>query len=134
MRRDHLSECRDLFRRSLFIVGEFGGNDYAAALGAFLPLQKVHTFVPHIVDSIGKGIEVRVTDMPPAFVPQFSFPHVHYSQSSFRPPAGVCALVQKLIAEGAVELVVPGVLPIGCFPNPDVPDHLPQAAGDVRHS
>ncbi|VAH74520.1 unnamed protein product [Triticum turgidum subsp. durum] len=72
-------ECRDLFRRSLFIVGEFGGNDYAAALGAFLPVQKVHTFVPHIVDSIGKGIE-------------------------------------KLIAEGAVELVVPGVLPIGCFP------------------
>uniref|UniRef100_M8BN16 GDSL esterase/lipase n=1 Tax=Aegilops tauschii TaxID=37682 RepID=M8BN16_AEGTA len=50
-------ECRDLFRRSLFIVGEFGGNDYAAALGAFLPVQKVHTFVPHIVDSIGKGIE-----------------------------------------------------------------------------
>ncbi|KAM3348029.1 hypothetical protein ACQJBY_021749 [Aegilops geniculata] len=72
-------ECRDLFRRSLFIVGEFGGNDYAAALGAFLPVQKVHTFVPHIVDSIGKGIE-------------------------------------KLIAEGAVELVVPGVLPIGCLP------------------
>jgi hypothetical protein len=25
-------------------------------------------------------------------------------------------IVQKLIAEGAVELVVPGVLPIGCFP------------------
>jgi hypothetical protein len=25
-------------------------------------------------------------------------------------------LVQKLIAEGAVDLVVPGVLPIGCFP------------------
>jgi GDSL-like Lipase/Acylhydrolase len=24
--------------------------------------------------------------------------------------------MQKLIAEGAVELVVPGVLPIGCFP------------------
>lgn len=72
-------ECRDLFRRSLFIVGEFGGNDYAAALGAFLPLEEVHTFVPHIVNSIGRGIE-------------------------------------KLIAEGAVDLVVPGVLPIGCFP------------------
>ncbi|XP_047057525.1 GDSL esterase/lipase At5g45910-like [Lolium rigidum] len=72
-------ECRDLFRRSLFIVGEFGGNDYAASLGAFLPLEQVHTFVPHIVNSIGKGIE-------------------------------------KLIADGAVDLVVPGVLPIGCFP------------------
>ncbi|PNT70158.1 hypothetical protein BRADI_2g06970v3, partial [Brachypodium distachyon] len=72
-------DCRDLFRRSLFIVGEFGGNDYASSLAAFRPLEEVHTFVPHIVNSIGKGIE-------------------------------------KLIAEGAVELVVPGVLPNGCFP------------------
>uniref|UniRef100_A0A0D9Y554 Esterase n=1 Tax=Oryza glumipatula TaxID=40148 RepID=A0A0D9Y554_9ORYZ len=55
-------ECRDLFRRSLFIVGEFGGNDYNSPLFAFRPLE------------------------------------------------------EKLIEEGAVELVVPGVLPIGCFP------------------
>jgi hypothetical protein len=73
------SECKDLFRRSLFIVGEFGGNDYNSPLFAFKPLEEVHEFVPDIVNSIGKGIE-------------------------------------KLIAEGAVELVVPGVLPIGCFP------------------
>jgi hypothetical protein len=73
------AECKDLFRRSLFIVGEFGGNDYNSPLFAFQPLEEVHKFVPDIVDSIGEGIE-------------------------------------KLIAEGAVELVVPGVLPIGCFP------------------
>jgi hypothetical protein len=60
-------------------VGEFGGNDYNSPLFAFRPLEEVHTFVPDVVDSIGKGIE-------------------------------------KLIEEGAVELVVPGVLPIGCFP------------------
>ncbi|GJN06431.1 hypothetical protein PR202_ga24160 [Eleusine coracana subsp. coracana] len=72
-------ECRDLFRRSLFIVGEFGGNDYNSPLFAFRPLEEVYTFIPHVVDSIGKGVE-------------------------------------KLIAEGAVDLVVPGVLPIGCFP------------------
>lgn len=57
---DQESDCRDLFRRSLFIVGEFGGNDYASSLAAFRPLEEVHTFVPHIVNSIGKGIEVRV--------------------------------------------------------------------------
>ncbi|TVU22859.1 hypothetical protein EJB05_32580 [Eragrostis curvula] len=72
-------ECRDLFRRSLFIVGEFGGNDYNSPLFAFRPLAEAHDFVPHVVNSIGEGIE-------------------------------------KLIAEGAVDLVVPGVLPIGCFP------------------
>ncbi|KAF8714303.1 hypothetical protein HU200_027763 [Digitaria exilis] len=71
--------CRELFRRSLFIVGEFGGNDYNSPLFAFRPLSEAHDFIPHVVDSIAEGVE-------------------------------------KLIAEGAVELVVPGVLPIGCFP------------------
>jgi len=72
-------ECRDLFRRSLFIVGEFGGNDYNSPLFAFRPLAEAHDMVPHVVESIGRGVE-------------------------------------RLIAEGAAELVVPGVLPIGCFP------------------
>ena len=52
------SECRDLFRRSLFIVGEFGGNDYNSPLFAFKPLEEVHTFVPDVVNSIAEGIEV----------------------------------------------------------------------------
>ncbi|CAL4959006.1 unnamed protein product [Urochloa decumbens] len=72
-------ECRDLFRRSLFIVGEFGGNDYGSTMFAFRPLPEVHDLIPHIVDSIGRGVE-------------------------------------ELIAEGAVDLVVPGMMPIGCFP------------------
>ncbi|TVT97693.1 hypothetical protein EJB05_57049 [Eragrostis curvula] len=95
-------ECRELFRRSLFVVGEFGGNDYAAAIFAFRPLEEVHEFVPHIVDSIGRGVE-------------------------------------KLIAEGAVDLVVPGVLPTGCFPlylstfrNPDQPEAYGPRSGCIK--
>jgi hypothetical protein len=76
---DRPAECRDLFRRSLFIVGEFGGNDYAAPLFAFRPLSEARALVPHVVDSIAEGVE-------------------------------------KLIAEGAADLVVPGLLPTGCFP------------------
>ncbi|RLM92440.1 GDSL esterase/lipase [Panicum miliaceum] len=72
-------ECRDLFRRSLFIVGAFGGNDYGSTLFASRPLPEVHTLVPDVVDSIGRGVE-------------------------------------RLIAEGAAELVVPGLPPTGCFP------------------
>lgn len=60
-------------------MGEFGGNDYGSTLFAFRPLSEVHALVPHIVDSIGRGVE-------------------------------------KLIAEGAVDLVVPGTMPTGCFP------------------
>ncbi|KAG2594846.1 GDSL esterase/lipase At5g45910-like [Panicum virgatum] len=71
--------CRDLFRRSLFIVGAFGGNDYGSTLFASRPLPEVHALIPHVVDSIGRGVE-------------------------------------RLIAEGAAELVVPGLLPTGCFP------------------
>ncbi|PUZ58697.1 hypothetical protein GQ55_5G528300 [Panicum hallii var. hallii] len=72
-------ECRDFFRRSLFIVGAFGGNDYGSTLFASRPLPEVHTLVPDVVDSIGRGVE-------------------------------------RLIAEGAAELVVPGLPPTGCFP------------------
>uniref|UniRef100_A0A453EEB4 SGNH hydrolase-type esterase domain-containing protein n=1 Tax=Aegilops tauschii subsp. strangulata TaxID=200361 RepID=A0A453EEB4_AEGTS len=65
-------ECRGLFRRSLFIVGEFGGNDYNSPLFAFRPLEEVHEFVGDVVNSIGEGIEVikraciHVSPRPPA--------------------------------------------------------------------
>ncbi|WVZ72820.1 hypothetical protein U9M48_021222 [Paspalum notatum var. saurae] len=71
--------CRELFRRSLFILGEFGGNDYSTPLCAKRPVSEAHALVPHVVRAIGEGVE-------------------------------------KLIAEGAAELLVPGLLPIGCFP------------------
>ncbi|KAJ3694232.1 hypothetical protein LUZ60_009712 [Juncus effusus] len=73
-------ECRNLFGRSLFIVGEFGGNDYNAPMFSFRDMEEVHTMIPFVIESIGKAIE-------------------------------------KLIAMGAVDLVVPGVLPIGCLPT-----------------
>jgi len=60
-------------------VGAFGGNDYGSTLFASRPLPEVHALIPHVVDSIGRGVE-------------------------------------RLIAEGAAELVVPGLLPTGCFP------------------
>ena len=60
-------------------MGAFGGNDYGSTLFASRPLPEVHALIPHVVDSIGRGVE-------------------------------------RLIAEGAAELVVPGLLPTGCFP------------------
>jgi len=75
----YIPECRELFRRSLFVVGEFGGNDYGSTIFSFRPLEEVHALVPHVVGAIARGVE-------------------------------------ELIAEGAVDLVVPGLLPTGCFP------------------
>ncbi|RCV25234.1 hypothetical protein SEVIR_5G148500v4 [Setaria viridis] len=72
--------CKSYFSNSLFIVGEFGGNDYNAAL--FTPgkgMAEARSYVPQVVDRITTGVET-------------------------------------LIGLGAVDVVVPGVLPIGCFP------------------
>ncbi|PAN32900.1 hypothetical protein GQ55_5G525600 [Panicum hallii var. hallii] len=74
------SDCKSYFSKSLFVVGEFGGNDYNAAL--FNPgkgMAEARSYVPQVVDRIASGVEA-------------------------------------LIGLGAAELVVPGVLPIGCFP------------------
>ncbi|XP_072984612.1 GDSL esterase/lipase At5g45910-like [Typha latifolia] len=72
-------ECKGLFGRSLFIVGEFGGNDYNSPLFAGRDMMEAHTMIPHVVESISSAVE-------------------------------------KLIEQGALDLVVPGVLPNGCLP------------------
>ncbi|XP_020080104.1 GDSL esterase/lipase At5g45910-like [Ananas comosus] len=71
--------CEEYLRKSLFVFGEFGGNDYNAPLFSGKTMAEVKTYVPFVVDAITRGIE-------------------------------------RLISDGAVDVVVPGVLPIGCFP------------------
>ncbi|GJN06430.1 hypothetical protein PR202_ga24159 [Eleusine coracana subsp. coracana] len=74
------SDCKSYFNSSLFIVGEFGGNDYNAPIfSGKVSMAEIRTWVPQIIDTIASGVET-------------------------------------LIGLGAVEVVVPGVLPIGCFP------------------
>ncbi|KAF3328558.1 GDSL esterase/lipase [Carex littledalei] len=73
------SDCKSYLSKSLFIMGEFGGNDYNAPLFSGSSTDTVSTYVPNVIQKISDGIE-------------------------------------KLIALGAVDIVVPGVLPIGCFP------------------
>ncbi|KAF7035785.1 hypothetical protein CFC21_046584 [Triticum aestivum] len=72
-------DCRSHLSKSLFILGEFGGNDYNAPIFGGKSLDEVYTYVPHIINKITSGVET-------------------------------------LIGLGAVDVVVPGVLPIGCFP------------------
>ncbi|XP_047051205.1 GDSL esterase/lipase At5g45910-like [Lolium rigidum] len=72
-------ECRDFFSKSLFVVGEFGGNDYNAPLFSGVAFSDVKTYVPLVTKAIANGVEI-------------------------------------LIELGATDLLVPGILPIGCFP------------------
>ncbi|KAJ3686286.1 hypothetical protein LUZ61_015450 [Rhynchospora tenuis] len=72
-------ECEEYLSKALFVVGEFGGNDYNAPIFSGIPLDQVKSYVPEAVKAIGRGIN-------------------------------------RLIKLGARDIVVPGVLPIGCFP------------------
>ncbi|KQK07048.1 hypothetical protein BRADI_2g32540v3 [Brachypodium distachyon] len=72
-------DCRRHLSKSLFVVGEFGGNDYNAALFSGRSMADVTGYVPRVVSHIIRGLET-------------------------------------MIRLGAMDIVVPGVLPIGCFP------------------
>ncbi|GJN29593.1 hypothetical protein PR202_gb17832 [Eleusine coracana subsp. coracana] len=72
-------DCKSYLSNSLFVFGEFGGNDYNAMLFGNYNTDQASTYTPQIVSTIANGVE-------------------------------------KLIAMGAKDVVVPGVLPIGCFP------------------
>jgi hypothetical protein len=53
-----LSGCRDYFKKSLFFVGEFGGNDYTFLMAAGMTLEQVASYVPKVVQAISDGVEV----------------------------------------------------------------------------
>ncbi|XP_040381454.1 GDSL esterase/lipase At5g45910-like isoform X2 [Oryza brachyantha] len=73
------SSCKSYLSKSLFVLGEFGGNDYNAQLfGGYSPEQAAGQSAT-IVDAIGRGVD-------------------------------------QLVSLGAMYVVVPGVLPVGCFP------------------
>ncbi|XP_019162133.1 PREDICTED: GDSL esterase/lipase At5g45910-like [Ipomoea nil] len=70
-------DCANYFKKSLFLVGEIGGNDYNYPFFVGATLEQLKAAVPFVVGAI-----IEAT--------------------------------RGLIKEGAVELVVPGNLPIGC--------------------
>nr|BAK05242.1 predicted protein [Hordeum vulgare subsp. vulgare] len=72
--------CKAYLRKSLFMFGGYGGNDYNVQLLELdlTPLQAMN-YTPKIVTAIANGVE-------------------------------------KLIALGAVHVVVPGIFPTGCLP------------------
>ncbi|XP_047084249.1 GDSL esterase/lipase At5g45910-like [Lolium rigidum] len=52
--------CRDYFRRSLFFMGEIGGNDYNFMRAAGKTNEQVALYVPKVVQTITAGVEAVV--------------------------------------------------------------------------
>ncbi|KAJ3701176.1 hypothetical protein LUZ61_004881 [Rhynchospora tenuis] len=49
--------CQDYFSKSLFVLGEFGGNDYNFVLSAGKSISEAISFVPAVVDTIRQAAE-----------------------------------------------------------------------------
>uniref|UniRef100_A0A2N9GG48 Uncharacterized protein n=1 Tax=Fagus sylvatica TaxID=28930 RepID=A0A2N9GG48_FAGSY len=71
------SKCNEIFGRSLFLMGEIGGNDYNYPFFLQRSIEEIRTYVPLVIKAISSAIN-------------------------------------ELIELGAVTLMVPGNLPIGC--------------------
>jgi hypothetical protein len=54
------AECDEFYANSLFVVGEFGGNDYNAPLFAGKGLEEAYKFMPDVIQAISDGIEVEI--------------------------------------------------------------------------
>ncbi|KAJ3701193.1 hypothetical protein LUZ61_004898 [Rhynchospora tenuis] len=52
-----LENCKKFFGESLFIVGEFGINDFSVAIMAGKSLAEVRSYIPYLVKTIVKAVE-----------------------------------------------------------------------------
>ena len=50
-----------MMSKSLIFVGEIGGNDYNRGLAAFVPLEKITTWIPYVVSAIGSAVNVIIS-------------------------------------------------------------------------
>jgi hypothetical protein len=70
------ADCKSYLANSLFVFGEFGGNDYNAMLFGNYNADQASTYTPQIVSTIANGIEVRLTVFVPPLPTQL-LPPVH---------------------------------------------------------
>jgi hypothetical protein len=54
-----IADCKSYLGNSLFVFGEFGGNDYNALLFGNYTTDRATRYVPRIVNTISRGIDVR---------------------------------------------------------------------------
>ncbi|XP_037411190.1 GDSL esterase/lipase At1g28600-like [Triticum dicoccoides] len=51
-----LTDCVDMMNKSLFLVGEIGGNDYNVPLTSLVPVEKIRSFAPSVISKISSII------------------------------------------------------------------------------
>ncbi|XP_044974606.1 GDSL esterase/lipase At1g28600-like isoform X1 [Hordeum vulgare subsp. vulgare] len=51
-----LADCVGMMNKSLFLVGEIGGNDYNIPLTSSVPVEKIRAFAPSVISKISSTI------------------------------------------------------------------------------
>ncbi|CAH9117960.1 unnamed protein product [Cuscuta epithymum] len=51
------SDCKRVMEESLFVLGEFGGNDYTHALLSGKDINVITTFTPHVTQTIARAVQ-----------------------------------------------------------------------------
>ncbi|CAK9175067.1 unnamed protein product [Ilex paraguariensis] len=82
------AECKEVLSKALVFVGEIGGNDVNHPLIQGKSIQEIYTYLPYTIEAITNAIRV-------------SFYMI---------------IIKEVIHLGAVNIVVPGNVPIGCLP------------------
>ena len=52
------ADCTSYLANSLFVFGEFGGNDYNAMIFGGYTTEQARKYTPKIVNTISRGIDV----------------------------------------------------------------------------
>ncbi|KAK2632162.1 hypothetical protein EUGRSUZ_L01923 [Eucalyptus grandis] len=55
-------ECDDYFKKSLFLVGEMGGNDYIFPFIFGLSVKQLRAWVPQVVGAIARAIRILIEE------------------------------------------------------------------------
>jgi hypothetical protein len=54
----HQTDCSSMMKKSLFLVGEIGGNDYNGPLLSEIPIEVIRNLTPSVVAKICATISV----------------------------------------------------------------------------
>ncbi|KAH9297653.1 hypothetical protein KI387_029335, partial [Taxus chinensis] len=55
-------DCEEHFEKSLFVLGEIGGNDFNYPFGLGISIEKVKTFVPAVIQAIRTALETLIQE------------------------------------------------------------------------
>jgi len=56
----NLTDCRQVFGNSLFLMGEIGGNDFNYLFFEQKSIAEIKTYVPYVVNAIASAIHVSL--------------------------------------------------------------------------